>query len=305
MDQVKQIVHYPCRDTVRRLCTGRGITAAVLDTGLAPHPDLKGRVLAFKDCIGGRRTFYDESGHGTHVAGILAGDGKLSGGVLAGMAPEAKLVILKVLDEKGEGNIAHIIEGIEWIKRNWRRYGIRIVNLSAGAKEGLDAEKERRLVEAVEELWDIGLVVVVSAGNYGPGRGTVAIPGTSKKVITVGAIGLRTENGKGGRTEVEIGCSGQGPTSGCIVKPDLVAPGYRIISCNKMTPEDPKPYTIKSGTSMATPVVAGAVALLLSKYPDMSSVEVKLRLRESCVRIGDAGMYGWGCLMVDRLLAEK
>ena len=96
---------------------------------------------------------YDDSGHGTHVAGILAGDGRMSGGLLAGMAPEAELVILKVLDEKGEGSIEDILRGIRWVEENAARLGIRVVNISVGAKSGLGEEKERRLLSAVETLW--------------------------------------------------------------------------------------------------------------------------------------------------------
>ena len=291
MDRVKQAVRYWCADTRNGRCMGRNVTAAVLDSGIAPHPDFKGRILAFKDFVRGRRELYDDNGHGTHVAGILAGDGRMSGGILAGMAPEAKLVILKVLDQKGEGNMRQILEGICWLMRNGNRFGIKVVNISVGAREGLNEEKENWLVEAVERLWDAGIVVVVSAGNYGPEQGTIAIPGNSRKVITVGAY-AKTARGQE--------CSGRGPTKACVVKPDLVAPGYQIISCNRVSARNRKPYIVKSGTSMATPVVAGAGAMLLSKYPDMSNVEIKLKLRESCRRTGSGD--GWGLLDVERLL---
>lgn len=293
MDQVKKYVHYWSEDMIKRKYTGKGIGVAVLDTGLSPHPDMKGRVVAFKDCINRKKEYYDDNGHGTHVAGILAGDGRMSKGVLAGMAPGAYLVVVKILDEKGEGAVDNIIEGLEWVRKNYRRLGIRIVNLSAGAKKGLDEKKELRLIEAVERLWNAGLVVVVSAGNNGPGEGTVVVPGTSRKVITVGAIKA------GGKDE---GCSGEGPTESCVVKPDVVAPGYQIISCNRITAEHPEPYTIKSGTSMATPVVSGAAALLLSKYQKMSNVEVKLRLRQTSKRVKMAGEQGWGCIQVDKFM---
>lgn len=276
MDKVKKSVHYWCNDTIHRVCMGQHVTAAVLDTGIAPHPDFKGRILAFKDCVNGRQGLYDDCGHGTHVAGILAGDGRMSKGILAGIAPSASLVIIKVLDKKGEGNISQIFEGMRWIKKNWYQYGINIVNISVGAKAGTDQEKEDRLIEAVEELWDMGLTVVVSAGNYGPEEGSVAIPGTSRKVITVGAIWE-------GKNQKD--CSGRGPTGECIVKPDILAPGYQIISCNNVVNVNTKPYTVKSGTSMATPVVSGAIALLLSKYPDMKNLETKLRLRECGSRL--------------------
>ena len=171
MDRVRQLVRYWCDDTFSGKCLGKGVTAAVLDTGLAPHPDFRGRVRVFLDLTKGKKQLrqpYDDSGHGTHVAGILAGDGRMSGGLLAGMAPEAELVILKVLDEKGEGSIEDILRGIRWVEENAARLGIRVVNISVGAKSGLGEEKERRLLSAVETLWDQNLVVTVSAGNQGP-----------------------------------------------------------------------------------------------------------------------------------------
>ena len=119
MDRVRQLVRYWCDDTFSGKCLGKGVTAAVLDTGLAPHPDFRGRVRVFLDMTKGKKQLrqpYDDSGHGTHVAGILAGDGRMSGGLLAGMAPEAELVILKVLDEKGEGSIEDILRGIRGVE---------------------------------------------------------------------------------------------------------------------------------------------------------------------------------------------
>lgn len=271
MDKVKKEIHYWCRDTSENKYIGQGVTAAVLDTGLAPHPDFEGRIAAFKDCVEGKPFLYDDSGHGTHVSGILAGDGKLSGGVLAGMAPGARIVGVKVLDQKGDGNMGQILHGLSWVKQNCGKLGIQIVNISVGARAGIEAEKEEKLIEAVEELWDMGLVVIVSAGNYGPEEGSVTIPGTSRKVITVGAL----QKGK------KMECSGKGPTRACVVKPDICAPGSQIISCSNV-PYAKRPYAVKSGTSMAAPVVSGAAALLLSKYPEMSNVEIKLRLRECC-----------------------
>lgn len=292
MDRVRKEVHYDCIDTIEKNYAGQNVGVAILDTGLFPHPDFSGRVVAFKDCVNGRRRIYDDNGHGTHVAGILAGDGRMSKGLLVGMAPMARLVIVKVLNEKGDGDIRQLLEGVRWIKKYYRRFGIRIVNISVGAKAGINRQKEEWLMEVVEQLWDMGIAVVVSAGNYGPKKGTITIPGTSRKVITVGAV-------KGGK---EIGCSGRGPTGECVVKPDVVAPGYQIISCSRATKSSKAPYTIKSGTSMATPVVSGAIAVLLSKYPHMSNVEIKLKLRETCRRT-EEGM-GWGMLQVDKLIGD-
>lgn len=293
MNKVKQQIHYRCDDTVRGNIKGQNVTVAVLDTGMAVHPDLKGRIAAFYDCVNHRYGLYDDSGHGTHVAGIIAGNGALSQGRAAGIAPEAKLAVVKVLDSRGEGEVVQILEGIDWIRKNYRRYKIRVANISVGAKLGLDAEKERHLIQAVEMLWDEGITVIVSAGNYGPKEGSVTVPGNSRKVITVGAL---EEPG------MKNICSGTGPTSQCIVKPELVAPGYQVLSCNNLYRKNRIPYVRKSGTSMATPVVSGAAALFLSKYPKAKNVELKLKLRETCERRQNGRNQGWGMLRVDRML---
>lgn len=293
MDRVKKSVHYWCDDTINRIYTGKGITAAVMDTGLAAHPDFAGRVLSFQDYVNQKTNMYDDSGHGTHVAGILAGNGTVSGGALAGMAPEASLVIVKVLDRDGNGTMSQIEAGIRWIMEHHRKYQIRIVNISMGARAGVHPDKDARIVQMVEELWDRGMIVVVSAGNYGPEEGTISVPGTSRKVITTGAMECESR---------QKDCSGQGPTVECVVKPDVVAPGYYIISTSHLYREQRKAYTVKSGSSMATPVVAGAAALVLSKYPDMGNVEMKLKLRETSRHLNGMKRDGWGCLQVDRLL---
>ena len=280
-------------DTGQGNIRGQNVTVAILDTGMSVHPDLKGRLLAFQDCVGHRQGMYDDSGHGTHVGGIIAGDGRMSRGRLGGIAPEAKLVIVKVLDAKGEGSVEQIMDGIWWLQKNHRRYGIRIVNISVGARRDLEPGKEACLIQAVEELWNRGITVVVSAGNYGPGEGSIAVPGNSRKVITVGAL---EEPGMKNR------CSGSGPTDQCIVKPELVAPGYQILSCNGRYPVNKNPYVRKSGTSMATPVVSGAAALFLSKYPEAQNVELKLKFRETSERKPVEQSQGWGCIRIDRLL---
>ena len=152
----------------------------------------------------------------------------------------------------------------------------------------------------MEELWDMGLIVVVSAGNYGPRSGTVVVPGNSRKVITVGVPDSPSSFSRSRRERINY--SGRGPTNECVIKPDIFAPGTGILSCNSRFsfPGEP-PYIMKSGTSMATPVVSGALACLLSKYPDMTNVEVKLKLRESCMKIPGTES-GWGLLNVEQLM---
>lgn len=181
-----------------------------------------------------------------------------------------------------------------------KKYHVRIVNISVGTQPDLARKQKQIFLDAVDQMWDSGLVVVVSAGNYGPGMGTVAVPGSSRKVITVGVPD--TELPIVQRRKKNMNYSGRGPTKECVVKPDVFAPGTGIISCNgRYGRPGEHPYIMKTGTSMATPVVSGAIACLLSKYPDMSNVEVKLKLRESSVKIRGTES-GWGLLNVERLM---
>ncbi|MDD3360067.1 MAG: S8 family peptidase [Hespellia sp.] len=265
MKTVKDQIHYWCNDTINRVVLGQNITVAVLDTGISRHPDFGKRIIAFKDIIKDRKIPYDDSGHGTHVCGILAGNGSLSGGTFGGMAPRSKLVIVKVLDENGDGSIDEVVKGIQWVLDNQKKYQIRIVNISVGTKPDVPKKNSEKLIEMTQRLWDAGMVVVASAGNYGPKENSISIPGTCKKIITVGALGK----------EEELVSSSRGPTQECVIKPDILAPGEKIMSCQG------KWYAQKSGTSMSTPIVSGGIALLLSKYPEMTNVEVKLLLRHT------------------------
>lgn len=300
MKQVKKAIEYWTDEMKAGKYLGQGIRIAVLDTGIMLHPDFDKRIVEFADFVSRRRFVYDDSGHGTHVAGILAGSGKMSDGVYGGMAPKSELIIGKVLDRQGNGSVRNVMEGIRWILALKEKRKIRIVNISVGAKPQLDSMEEKNLLSGVEMLWDVGLIVVVSAGNYGPKEGSIAVPGNSRKVITVGAVGNSQIVNIHPREEWNY--SGRGPTNLCVVKPDLVAPGTQVISCNgQYLHRWKKPYTAKSGTSMATPVVSGAIACLLSKYPDMTNVEVKLRLRESS-RWESSGEQGWGILNMKNLM---
>ena len=297
---------------------GEGIGVAIVDTGICLHKDFTeggNRVIAFKDFVNGKTEPYDDNGHGTHVAGIIGGNGYSSKGKYMGVAPKCNLIAIKVLDHRGDGNTSDVLAGLQWIIDNKKKYNIRVVNISVGttAKESLD--ENSLLVQGVNAVWDSGIVVVVAAGNNGPEPMSISTPGISRKVITVGSsddnvsvevFGSKTKN-----------YSGRGPTPYCIKKPDIVAPGSNIISCNinrfisrgrlssqrTKSGSFPMMYTIKSGTSMATPVVSGAIALLLSAYPWLTNREVKLRLRNSAVDLGEKWeKQGWGLLNVRRLL---
>ena len=243
---------------------------------------------------------YDDNGHGTHIAAIIGGSGEASGGRYRGMAPGCHLVCVKVLDAKGGGYASDVLTGLKWIRDHKEQYGIRILNISVGSYSRRNMGENSALVRGVDAAWDDGLVVVVAAGNNGPGRMTVTTPGISRKVITVGCSDDDKEVNVMGTRMVDY--SGRGPTGSCICKPEILAPGAAIISCCN----GENRYSVKSGTSMSTPIVAGAIALLLEKYPDMSNRDVKLRLRERAVDLGlPRNQQGWGFLDVERLLADE
>ena len=146
----------------RRGIRGYGVTVAVLDSGVGLHPDLKQRVIGFQDFVHDKKSPYDDLGHGTHVSGIIAGEGLMSGGQYTGVAPQANLVMLKVLNNNGTGNMQQVIDGIRWIIDYGDRYRIRIVNMSFGTKYS-SKEEDEILCHAVNELWNLGYIVVASA----------------------------------------------------------------------------------------------------------------------------------------------
>lgn len=279
--------------------TGRRIGVAVLDTGCFLHEDLEHRIIAFSDMVQKRSVPYDENGHGTHICGIIGGSGQAKDGLYRGVAPGCNLIPVKVLDRRGNGFASDVLAGLRFIRENRERLGIRIVNISVGSLTRKGMGENSALVRGVNEAWDDGLVVVVAAGNMGPKNGTITTPGISRKVITVGCSDDNKEVNVMGSKKVDY--SGRGPTVSCICKPDLVAPGAAVTSCSN----HPGQYTTKSGTSMATPLVSGAIALLLEKYPEMSNRDVKLRLRDRCTDLGyPRNQQGWGILDVEKLLRD-
>lgn len=270
--------------------SGNGIGVCVLDTGIYSHIDFTGRIRAFHDFIGHRIQPYDDNSHGTHVCGIIGGDGRASQGRIRGVAPGCELIVLKVLDRMGNGRKEDVLRAFQWILENRRYYGIRVVNISVGTT-CRTFEEDKVLIDGVERLWDEGLVVVAAAGNQGPGPGSVTAPGSSRKIITVGSSDLLT-----GRTAI----SGRGPTFECICKPDLVAPGNHILSCAS-GPDNG--YGVKSGTSMSTPQVSGAAALMLEKNPELTNVQIKMKLKECARDLGlPKNQQGWGELDLGHLM---
>jgi serine protease AprX len=291
---------------------GKDIGVAVIDTGISMHPDFvneSNRIVAFKDFIHGRISPYDDNGHGTHVTGIVGGNGKTSGGLYTGIAPQCNLICIKVLNHKGNGNISDVLSGLEWVVKNRNKYNIRIVNISVGTAIKKDIDENSFFVKGVDEVWNSGIVVLAAAGNNGPNPQTIGAPGNSRKIITVGASDDDIVVDLFGAKVKDY--SGRGPTSYCIKKPDIVAPGSNITSCNVVKNVkvairknlSTTMYTSKSGTSMATPIVSGAVALLLSVDPGLSNKDVKMRLRNSGKDLGYPwSKQGWGLLNIKDML---
>lgn len=282
--------------------TGKGVTIAVMDTGIYHHSDFDNRIIGFKDLVNHRIGIYDDNSHGTHVAGICLGSGRVSYGRYAGMAPASNMVMIKILDESGNGETCSITQGVEWILKNKLRYNIRLLNISVGTLPRTGAEEKSSIIQSVEEAWDNGIVVVAAAGNSGPAGYTITTPGISKKIITVGSSDDNLQDVFG---RVRMNYSGRGPTKSCVCKPDIVAPGLNITSCNAMNYRESKAYSVKSGTSMSTPVVTGAIALLLEKYPDMGTRDVKMRIKDRAVNLGmPRNRQGWGALNIEKLLRD-
>lgn len=293
-----------CSDELVESCGREGITVAMLDTGVAFHPDFDHRIIDFKDFVNGKNRRYDDSGHGTHVAGCICGSGMVSNGRYKGIAPYSRLVVGKVLDYKGDGLIENMVKGIEWVLERKRKYDIRVLNISIGMGERAEEERINRLLSLVERAWSEGLVVVCAAGNMGPEPMSLSPLGASRQVITVGCH----EGGYfGKRDHLCEDYSGRGPSPYEMKKPDLVAPGTDIVSCNAGIARRGRyyrnAYVTKSGTSMATPTVSGAAALLLQKYPFYTNAQVKQKLQYTAMDLNEPwNKQGWGMVRIDRLL---
>jgi serine protease AprX len=250
--------------------TGKGVGIAVIDTGIAPHDDVKDRIVAFKDFVNGKTEPYDDQGHGTHVSSIAAGDGEASHGRYKGCAPEASLIGIKVLDKNGNGSFSDVIAGIQWAIENKDRYGIGVINLSLGGR-AKQSYKDDPVAQAIEAAAAAGIVPCVAAGNNGPVGRTINTPAHALDAFTIGAL---DDMGTVGRDDDAVAdFSGRGPSPfDSLAKPDLLAPGVDITAADWRSPNG---YRTLSGTSMATPMVAGAVALIRGARPDLTPTQIK------------------------------
>ncbi|MCE1245454.1 MAG: S8 family peptidase [Firmicutes bacterium] len=227
----RPVMTQPRFDTpLTRQYQGEGVTIAVIDTGIYPHPDLispENRIVAFVDFVNGKKIPYDDNGHGTHVAGDAAGSGMMSDGLYKAPAPKAKLIGLKALAGQGGGKTSDIIKAIEWCIKNKEKFNIRVINMSLGHTASEDYQNDPT-DQAVKKAYEAGIVVVAAAGNEGPGPSTVGAPGDSPHAISVGAADdMNTPDPKDDKI---ANFSSRGPTPGGLMKPDLVAPGVAIIS---------------------------------------------------------------------------
>lgn len=292
---------------------GSGIGVAVLDTGVYPHEDLiakENRIVAFKDFVNKHTSPYDDNGHGTHVAGIIAGDGTASKGKYRGIAPKSKIIGVKVMNADGGGATSNIVAGMQWVLNNREKYNIKIMSLSLGSNPDLK-ENDDPLVKGVNALWSKGIVVVTAAGNAGPESTTINSPGISQKVITVGCSDAKGTIDIKDDTIADF--SSRGPTITRKTKPDLVAPGVKVNSLKankqylpiaKAILSKERGYIQLSGTSMSTPVVSGAIALLLQKEPNLTPDIIKKRLLKSTNKIiGGRYDQGRGLLNIKKLLS--
>jgi len=277
--------------------TGRGVTVAILDSGVAADADLvqpNNRLLASVNFADERFTS-DPGGHGTHIAGIVAGNGTRSGGEFTGIAPQANVVDVRVLSSTGSGRISSVIRGIEWVLAHRTAYNIRVINLSFGAPAMLPYRADP-MSAAVEIAWRRGLVVVAASGNGGPQRDTVVTPGIDPYVITVGAT---DDRGTLWRDDDMLAWFSAWGSRDSNAKPDLVAPGRRLVSLRVpgstldmlfpdrvVAAQNGSTYFRLTGTSMATGVVSGAAALLLQRRPNLTPDQVKALL------VGTTQAYG-------------
>ncbi len=277
--------------------SGAGVEVCVIDTGVdASHEQLdNGKVVAFKDFVNSRTKPYDDYGHGTHVASIIAGDGK--GGSLAakyrGVAPAASISAAKVLNSRGSGSLAQVIDGIEWCAS---RPSVDVINMSLGSQ---DVSPE--LDQAANLAVAMGKTVVVSAGNHGPSFDTVGSPGNAGNVVTVGAAsGWSKRTGNGDYPQFGPYLAPWSSRGAAVDKPDVVGPGVRVTAAGVALFASPSGYTALSGTSMSSPFVAGIAALMLQADPRLSPQAVKDDLRASALDLGAPGPdQSWGAGLVN------
>jgi serine protease AprX len=285
--------------------TGQGVTVAVLDTGIDNLPDFSGRLVGGVDLTSENNPYHDSYGHGTFVAGLIAGNGTSSNGQYSGEAPSANLVSIKVAGADGTTSLGTLISGLQWAVDDQSRYGIKVLNISLGIQPS-QSTVINPLDQAVEAVWNSGIAVVASAGNGGPFNGTILSPGDDPLVITAGAL---DDMATASTTDDEMNdFSSVGPTSpDGWVKPDLVASGRSVVSLAAPGSTIFNDYPsgrvgsanfVGSGTSFSAAITSGAAALVLAANAGLTPNQIKARLlgNTSPGPVGNPFVDGHGAL---------
>ncbi len=304
-----------CNLTHSSNLTGRNVNVALLDTGIYPHPDLirpANRILYFKDFVNHHDTCYDDNGHGTFVAGIIAGNGSMSKGKYTGIAPGAGLIGLKVLNQTGSGWTSTVLAGMQWVHDNYKKYKIKLACLPLGCVNNLSADMDP-LSRAAQVLWDSGILVCTSVGNNGPDAPWISTPGINPNIITVGALQVSGTTVVPGNPPAQF--SSRGFTSDGVAKPDFVAPGTDIVSLSFDGAQLPSRalhhrnnlpesyYRRGTGTSAACAAITGFSCLLLEKYGNLNPNEIKSLLKHSSRSLNLTKKHqGYGLPVMSKIL---
>jgi serine protease AprX len=273
--------------------SGRGVGVAVIDTGINPVGDLAGKVAVSLD-LTSENNGLDSYGHGTFVAGLIAGSGAASAGGVKGVAPDVRLISVKIAGADGSTDLVRLIAALDFVATTRDLFNTRVLNLSLAVDPIGSAYHSNPIDVAVERVWNSGVVVVAAAGNRGNTPGAITSPADDPYVISVGATDDRTTPSLNDDTLASF--SSVGPTGDGFAKPDVVAPGKSVVSLRAVgsTIDQAHPearigteYFKGSGTSFASPITAGAAALVLSKDPGLTPNQVKARLKGSARGAGN------------------
>ena len=291
----KEAIHY---DNIQTLKEINNKSIAIIDTGIFTHLDFvlgKNRIVKFVDLINNKTVPYDDNGHGTFVAGIVGARDVINSGYYDGIDRGAELIIIKALNESGEGDSLKILEAMQYILDNKDELNIGVVCMSFGS---VPLGKNDPLVMGSEVMWNSGIVVVAAAGNNGPETETIKAPGVSQKVITVGALDDDRNNDFKDMAVAEF--SSRGPAYNRY-KPDIIVSGVDVISTARFD-IDKTFYTTMSGTSVSTPIVAGVVLKLL-KHKQYSPDQIKKKLLLAATPITyDRNAEGFGLLDLEKIV---
>lgn len=290
LDVTKKIIELKSENTTKKF------SCAVIDTGISPNIDIcvpKNRIVKFVDIVNNKTMPYDDNGHGTFVANVIAGGGVVSGGKYAGIDPNCNIISIKALDSGGETGVINILKAMQWVIDNKTLYNIKVVCMSFGS---MVLSSNDPLVLGAEVLWNNGITVVAAAGNSGPEMATIKSPGASSKIITVGAINDNRVEDRFDVSKFDVAeFSSRGPILNNY-KPDVVAPGVNIKGACSFKINNTH-YTTMSGTSVATPIVAGVCCLLLGQNENLKPNDVKRILINNTIKLNtDRNTEGFGLL---------